>query len=306
MDNTELSYRAHTINLESKINEKDERLFHIINKNCIGYQTINQTLSIIEPFLGNKKTWLTIGDYNGLEANFLENRHQETIASDISDVFLNEAFKQGLIKKYSVVNVEKIHFPDDTFDYTFCKEAFHHFPKAYIGLYEMIRCSKDAVIIIEPIDIITKMPVLLFIKNMTDRISPKLINKIWRNRYSFEIVGNYVFKISEREIEKIAMGMGLCSIAFKKINIIVDLNMDKSFVHEVPMNKKYWKKLQNRLKFINMLSYLHIIPYNHLCCVLFKKSPDERVIEGMKILGYTYIELPKNPYTAKIIENSIS
>lgn len=303
MDNTEFSYRAHTLNLESKISEKDERLFHIINKDCIGYQIIYQTLRIIDPFLGRKNSWLTIGDYNGLEANYLGNMQQEAVASDISDVFLDEAFKKGLIKKYSVVNVEKIHFPDNTFNYTFCKEAFHHFPKAYLGLYEMIRCSKDAAIIIEPIDIITKMPLLLFIKNITDRLNPMLINKIWRNRYSFEIVGNYVFKISEREIEKIAMGMGLSSIAFKRVNIIVDLKMDNSIIHEVPLNKKYWKKLLNRLKFSNILSHLHIIPFNHLCCVVFKKSPDTDVIKNMKDLGYTYIELPKNPYTASITAN---
>jgi ubiquinone/menaquinone biosynthesis C-methylase UbiE len=305
MDNIELSYRAHTHNLESKINEKDERLFHIVNKDCIGYQIINQTLKIIDPFIGNKKTWLTIGDYNGLEANFLDNLKEEATASDISDVFLNEAFKLGLIKKFSEVNVEKIHFPENSFHYIFCKEAFHHFPKAYLGLYEMVRCAKEAAIIVEPIDIITKMPLLLFIKNMADRISPFLINKLWRNRFSFEIVGNYVFKISEREIEKIAMGMGMPAIAFKKVNIIVDLKMDKTVISEAPLNLKYWKKLQFRQKFKDILSATHIIPYNHICCVIFKIIPDTEVVTKMKEMGYIYMELPKNPYTHTFEKKSI-
>jgi hypothetical protein len=296
MDNIELSYQAHTYNLESKINEKDERLFHIMNKDCIGYQIINETLKIIDPFIGQKKTWLTIGDYNGLEANYLGNLHEDATASDISDVFLNEALKLGLIKKFSEVNVEKIHFADNSFNYTFCKEAFHHFPKAYLGLYEMVRCAKDAAIIVEPIDIITKMPLLLIIKNIADRINPYLINKIWRNRFSFEVVGNYVFKISEREIEKMAMGMGAPAIAFKKLNIIVDLKMSQNIIQQVPINKKYWKKLLCRLTIKNLISSTHIIPYNHLCCVIFKRIPEVEVIQKMKKLGYIYIELPKNPY----------
>ena len=63
----------------------------------------------------------------------------------------------------------------------------------------------------EPIDIGLKMPVIMWIKNLLDRIDVNLINKIWKNRYSFEAVGNYVYKVSEREIEKAAMGMNMPS-----------------------------------------------------------------------------------------------
>jgi hypothetical protein len=44
------------------------------------------------------------------------------------------------------------------------------FPRTYIGTYEMIRVAGKAAIIIEPIDI----------------INPYLINKVWKNRFSFE------------------------------------------------------------------------------------------------------------------------
>ena len=140
------------------------------------------------------------------------------------------------------------------------------------------------------------MPLLLFTKNVLDRINPLLINKIWRNRFSFETVGNYVFKISEREIEKVAMGLGFRCIAFKRINMILNVKLDKAITSQTPMHKKGWKKITRRLRFKNLLGFLKIIPYNHLCCVVFKTNPDLEIREGMKRAGYMIIDLAENPY----------
>jgi gentisate 1,2-dioxygenase len=87
-----------------------------------------------------------------------------------------------------------------------------------MGVYEMLRVSKKAVILIEPQDPLTKMPLMLFLKNILDRFNPNLLQKYWKNRYSFEPVGNYVFKLSDRDMEKLAMGMNLPAIAFKGLN----------------------------------------------------------------------------------------
>jgi len=296
MKNVELSYQAHSNNLLRVKDEIEERLFPIKNNDCIGYQIIKRTLDILLPFLNDKSSWLTIGDLHGLEANYLLNHDQNAVASDISDLVLREASKEGLIKEFRTINVEKIDSPDDSFDYVICREAYHHFPKAYVGLHEMIRCSKKATIIIEPIDILAKMPLLLFTKNIMDRINPQLINKFWRNRFSFEPVGNYVYKISEREIEKIAMGMGLPCIAFKRINFLLDLKIDKSIVNKVPMDMRNWKKIQKRTRFLDLLGYLRIIPFNHLCCVIFKTDPGEETVKRMKDSGYVILNLPDNPY----------
>lgn len=296
MKKEELSYQAHINNLQNKIGEKDVRLEMIRNHDCIGYQVIKRILDLLQPMFNNSNEWLTIGDYNGLEANYLIENKQKAVASDITDVFLQEAKKEKLITEFSVINVENIDYPDNSFDYVLCKEAFHHFPKAYQGLYEMIRCSKKAAIMIEPIDIITQMPVLLFVKNILDRINPMLINKIWRNRFSFETVGNYVFKISEREIEKIAMGMGLKLIAFKGINLLLDLKLKKSVISESPKNERGWKKIKRRIIFKNFFSYLRIVPYNHLCCIIFKSEPTTETKNEMKKMGYKLINLPENPY----------
>jgi hypothetical protein len=292
----EKSHDAQKAHLEKlAVNSVEDFLYILKNKDCFALQIQYRTLSLLSPFFTIKSNWLTIGDYNGIEANFLKDNGQNATASDISDSFLTEIHKQGFISEYKIVNVERIPFDDNSFDYVFCREAYHHFPRAYLGLYEMIRVAEKAAILIEPIDILSKMPILLFFKNIFDRFSPTFINKIWKNRFSFEPVGNYVFKISEREVEKVAMGIGMSCIAFKGINVF---NSHKSYPEsrEVPLNKKFWNKVIFKLKISDLLCFLTLIPHNSLCSVLFKNLPDESLVNNLKKNGFKVIFLPKNPY----------
>ncbi len=290
-----LSHQAHEQHLKDLAHEAEKRLFHIKHQDCAQYQLVLQALLQIHPFLSQKSTWLTIGDYNGLEANFLENQGQEVLASDISDTFLKAAHKEGLIQKYSKLNVEKLDASDASFDYVFCKEAYHHFPRAFLGLYEMIRVAKKAVILIEPIDILAKIPAMLLIKNISDRFDPLLINRLWKNRFSFEKVGNYVFKISEREVEKIAMGIGLPCLAFKGVNFPTGDGQDPR-MQETPTNQALMKETAKEVRFKNTLSKLSLLPYNHLYSVIFKEIPSEAVLDKLKKEGYKVLMLPENPY----------
>ena len=292
------NYQAQEINIEQMVREKERVLFHIKNQNCAAYKLISAPLEFLTPFFDTKKTWLTVGDYSGLEANYLLQRAQTVTASDLSDAMLKEAQSEGLIKEYSKQNVEKLTFGDNAFHYVVCKEAFHHFPRAYLGLYEMIRVSKSAAILVtEPLDILSKMSLLVFIKNLCDKINPSCINKLWRNRFSWESVGNYVFKISEREIEKVAMGIGLPAIAFKRYDNFKS-HVEIEGLTDVPTNLKLYRKIKRRLSVRSFISSLGIIPHGSLCCMLFKEVPDERILGGLKDRGFTFIPLPKNPYLA--------
>lgn len=293
----ETSYTVQRKHIEKKLENQgiDEFLFSIKNKDCVSTQLSLQSLKILKPFFVKDERWLTIGDYYGLEAAYLKENGTIATASDISDAIISKVHELNYIYDYKAINVENIDYADNSFDYVFCREAFHHFPRAYLGLYEMIRVADKAAIIIEPIDILAKMPVLLFVKNILDRINPLLINKFWKNRFSFEFIGNYVFKISEREVEKIAMGIGLPCIAFKPIN--GDFSHVSNPTHkEIPLNKKAWNKVMRKLKFLDFLNFLTLIPKNSLCCVVFKQAPNKELISKLKKEGYTIIELPKNPY----------
>ena len=136
------NYQAQETNIIKMVSEKEQVLFHIKNQNCAAYKLFSEPLEFLTPFYDAAKIWLTVGDYSGLEANYLLKRNQNVIASDLSDAMLKEANSEGLIKDYSKQNVERLTYNDNYFDYVVCKEAFHHFPRAYMGLYEMIRVSK--------------------------------------------------------------------------------------------------------------------------------------------------------------------
>lgn len=287
------SHQAHEQHMLNILNEIDERFFTLRNKDCVEYLMNIRTLEILKPLLKKRNSWLTIGDYYAFEAQYFIEHNQSVVASDLSDVFLKEAKAEGIINEYRKENVEFINLEEDSIDYVSCREAFHHFPRAYLGVYEMIRVAKKAAILIEPIDILSKMPMVLCLKNFCDIFNPLLINKIWKNRFSWETVGNYVFKISEREIEKIAMGIGLPCIAFKGVNILLSY---KDNIREVPINKKVLRKINRKLAFMNFLCKIRLIPYTSLCSIIFKEMPDEETIQNLKKEGYSVIKLPSNPY----------
>jgi ubiquinone/menaquinone biosynthesis C-methylase UbiE len=287
------SHLAHEKHLISLINEKDKKFFTLKNKNSIAYLLNIRTLEILKPLLSIKNSWLTIADYNGFEAQYFKEHNQSVIASDISDVFLQEAKAEGFIEEYKKENVEHLSFAEESIDYVSCREAFHHFPRAYLGIYEMIRVAKKGAILIEPTDILSKLPLLLLLKNIFDLFNPLLINKLWKNRFSWETVGNYVFKISEREIEKIAMGIGLSCIAFLEINAILRV---KEETMAVPIDYKILNKIKRKIKLLNFFCLLRIIPYNTLCSIIFKEMPDQKTLENLKKNGYKVIKLPPNPY----------
>lgn len=290
----EKNHQSHESHWDNYLFQKEARLFTLRNEDCVSYKVSEIVLNLFNPFFHGNPTWLTIGDYNGFEASFLNKRGVSATASDISDVFLKESHKEGLIQEYAKINVEAIDFPSDHFDYVSCKEAFHHFPRPYVGLYEMIRVARKGVMLIEPLDVLSAIPLLLFLKGICDKINPLLINKIWKNRFSWESVGNYVYKVSERELEKVAMGISLPCIAFKGLNVLRNEPLCGNI--EVPHNRKVMSKINEKLWRLELLSKLHLLPHNSLCALLFKTMPEESIIRQMKEMGYRILPLPKNPY----------
>ena len=130
------SHLAHEKHFNDMFADKERILFYLKSKDCVGYKLNVRTLDILNPFLKKCNTWLTIGDYNAFEAQYFSEKKQQVIASDISDIFLIEAKEQGLIENFKKENVEHLSFDNESFDYVSCREAFHHFPRAYLGLYE--------------------------------------------------------------------------------------------------------------------------------------------------------------------------
>ena len=110
---------------------------------------------------------------------------------------------------------------------------------------------------------------------------------------SFEPVGNYIYTISEREIEKLAMGIALPCIAFKRFDDFYYEGVETEMIDKNgPLNKKIKKML-----LINTLKrHLGLSSKNNIMCILFKYAPDSNERAILKQNGFNVIDLPKNPY----------
>ncbi len=296
----ETSYLSHESWFAKQYPDQEKRLNTIrkwqksIEQNTAEYWLHERLFALANPLISSKDHWLTVGDGYGFDANYFARKGCKVMATDIGGAFLPLVKEQKLIDDFSVENVEKLSFEDNSFDYVFCKEAYHHFPRAYLGVYEMIRVAKKAIILVEPQDPLTKMPLMLAIKNILDRFDPTILQKFWKNRYSFEEVGNYVFKLSDREMEKIAMGMNLPAIAFKGINNSYwKAGLD---TETADARSAAFRKIQSKLRRDNLLCKLGILPYQVLSAVIFKTLPTQETIDKLKNEGYLYYEFPKNPY----------
>lgn len=237
--------------------------------------------------------WLTVGDGRyGNDAKYILEKGCSALASDISDSLLKEAKSTGYIPDFKKENAETLSFQNSEFEYVLCKESYHHFPRPMIALYEMLRVASKGVILIEPNDACIN-------NNTSEMIFKKVINiartilRKKNNRHSFEEVGNYVFTISRREIEKVALGLNYKVIAFKGIN---DAYLPGVEYENLSKKGRMQKKIRCHINIMNSLCRLRLIDYKILASIIFKKTPPEEMLNQLTTEGYEIIYLPENPY----------
>jgi ubiquinone/menaquinone biosynthesis C-methylase UbiE len=291
----ERSYQLHEAHLAQQSQQERDPLERLTKlKNSLDdWRHERMYEQLVGPLLGWGGPWLTIGDGIGTDAHWLIRQGASAVASDIGDALLQKVHDLGFIQEFRKENAEKINLPDNSFDFALCKEAYHHFPRPYMAVYEMLRVSKKAIVLIEPQDPVQSSAALLFLKNILGKFSPYLLGKIWKNQFSFETVGNYVYKLSDREMEKVAMGMGLPAVAFCGLNDYVKGGPE---MREIPPNPTFFGKVKRSIAFRNLLSRLGLVPYRLLSCIIFKEKPPQSVIAALREKGYQYVELPENPY----------
>lgn len=239
---------------------------------------------------GKNKKWMTIGDGRfGTDANYLmDNGVSDVTATDISDALLKIGAEKGFIKKYSAQNAEELTFANDEFDYTYCKESYHHFPRPYMAIYEMLRVSKYAITLTEPIQ---------QRNNFFIRILRKITGKK-NNPHIFETVGNYVYTISTSEIEKLMLGIGLRHYAFIGINDYYIPGIENTPI-EGGNFKERMLRLRVKFKILtrDILSNIGFLNHNLITLIIYKIKPTNSQIKDLKSAGFNFISLPINPYT---------
>lgn len=97
--------------------------------------------------------WLTVGDgRHAFEARFLMRHGAKALPTNLDPTLLEETKQLGLIKDYRVEDMEKLSFPDKSFDFVCCKDSLHHCLAPWQALYEMMRVARKGVFLIEPFD----------------------------------------------------------------------------------------------------------------------------------------------------------
>ena len=247
--------------------------------------TINEIINYSKE---NKKnltnSWVTIGDGRYADnANYLHEKGlNEVIATSITEENLKYARDNNYIKNFKVENAENLSFQDKSIDFILCKESYHHFPRPPIALYEMMRVAKQAIILIEPLD-----------DNKLFNFFKKFIKFLIRGKEQadllFEPSGNFLYRISLKELKKILFAIGGYNFAFKGINdfyIAKFENKSCKTYNIANMITKFAIFFQNILTKINLLGY-------GLCSIIIYEKNNKN-LEGVLInSGFKIFKIPQ-------------
>lgn len=179
-------------------------------------------------------------------------------------------------------------FKNEAFDYVFCKESYHHFPRPMIALYEMLRVARKAVILVEPCDNRYSIAsnAIYFIKKIIGM-------KKHFNQGAYEESGNYVYSISKREIEKVALGLNLNAVTFKGLN---DCYIKGCEFEKMSWLNKVYRKIRINIFLEDVISRFLLMRPSMLMAVLFKAPLDGEIDSHLKNRGWQVIKFPGNPY----------
>jgi len=286
------SYQHH---IEHIKNYPEDRCRLMLNHNTINRWRYERFYHLLDPILKlyPDSEWLTVGDfYYGTDGQYLQSIGHKTIASDIDDHFLKKGKEIGYIENYSKENLESLSFNNESFDFVLCKESFHHLPRPYLGLYEMLRVSKIGVVLLEPYDReINPSPMMKIFEFILKKIKGDTHNM-------YETSGNFKYALSVSEIKKIALGLDLPYLAYRFLN---DYYKDGMGMETKPKDDPLLNKVKNRIFLRDILWKMKIFPPTFLMSIIFKKDISSTFLirEGFKV-----IKLPRNPYLYNTQENN--
>lgn len=251
-------------------------------------------------------TWLTVGDGRwGLDSIRLKNRGvKNAFPTDICEDLLKASKERGLIESYSVENAEKLSFEDNSFDYVFCKESYHHFPRPYIALYEMLRVAKKAVFLVEPNDepLVSTVGFKKFIKYKLKSFLarkgfgklPDFYGSVRFPKDDYEESGNYKYGISVREAEKVAMGINLPQIVYKGFNshYIKGCEFEPADIEKSAMFNDIVQTIEKQ----DRKCELGLLTYSGIMLGIYKESMDDTTKNKFSDKSWVVKDLPRNPY----------
>jgi len=231
--------------------------------------------------------WITVGDGSyGSDAHYLKRNGVNALATSLDDTSLKIAKEKGYIDKYQAENAEKISFPDCSFDFVLCKEAYHHFPRPAIAFYEMLRICSKGMVLLEPQESSTKLFDVL--KTAFKRFIRK------DKTTQFETCGNFIFRINIQEVCKMMTALNYQIVAFKRFNDFYFKALSNQNRKSSPVSL-----LAVKLGILvqDILCKMGLMNYGLVSMVIFKEAPAGSLVKSLKNDGFEITMLPKNPYT---------
>ena len=298
MEFHEKSYKAHAYKTIDK-----EKFQTWSREDTVDYWRHKRMYDLLLPFLENYKDakWLTVGDGRyGTDAHYLSKYTNHVLATDINETNLKVAKQDGFIKDYKIENAEDLSFEDATFDFVFCKESYHHFPRPAIALYEMLRVAKKAVFVIEPNDLNIPTPASNLIASLSGfwlgikNVIKKSFGKgVYYEYGNYEPSGNYVYTVSKREFEKIALGINLPCLVTKGLN---DHYIEGVEFEKAAENGPLMHSIKKNIQVLDNQSKRGLIQPSLLFLALFKVKLSDDLSKKLVKDEYDVINLPRNPY----------
>jgi len=248
----------------------------------------NRMLGSVLPLLQEHpgSSWMTIGDGNyGSDAFFLQKNGADSLATSISDSTLRIGHEMGFIARFRAENAEHLSATDGEFDFTFCKEAYHHFPRPPIAFYEMLRVARIGTVLIEPTEDAPKLLDRLKI------VAKKLLRK--DKTTLFETSGNFIYRLNVTEIAKMMTALNYEVVAFRPFN---------DFYHPSLSGGAYARfGLRTLLTKAGVLIQdffcrLRLLNYGLSTTIAFKSKISGTMKARLKAAGFRILELPRNPY----------
>lgn len=230
--------------------------------------------------------WMTVGDGRfGSDAHFFLSQGIDVLATSLTDQSLIRAHEKGYIDRFASINAEQIDLNDDAFDFVYCKEAYHHFPRPPVAFYEMLRVASKGVILVEPHE--ERPRPLGWIKAIAKRL-------LWNQPIHFERGGNFIYRIDPRAIEKLMCAIGNeGAIAFKLFNDFYHPSLAKQKASPPSVG---FTLLRGAIITHNILCKIGLMDYALICLIALKNRPSKTLAKELKKSGFRIIELPINPY----------
>jgi hypothetical protein len=110
---------------------------------------------------------------------------------------------------------------------------------------------------------------------------------------NLEEIGNYVYSISERELQKLALGLNLPAVAFKRFH---DVYIEGVEFEQADENSKLLKKIKKDISKNELLCRLGLSTASQMTAIIFKENPSPALRAKLKASGFEVIDLPENPY----------